>query len=118
MASREERAARILWSYLKNGRLGSYWFEWPGNGTNNAEATFYCQEVRLAVVVEGPVLSEPTLTWKSNMRAYQRLLATGVVMLRFHPDRILYRTDEVLSLILGALRERHQYWMETVIRSN
>lgn len=117
MSNRDHQAARILWSYLKNRRLGGFEFTHAPVYSDLGSGAFVCPEVRVIVRVgRRDITSE--LAWQDEMIAFHRLLQKGMVLLSFHPEHIVRDIDHVLSMILDTAQARARHWRETVVRNN
>lgn len=114
---KEDQAARILWGYLKNRRLGGFEFMHSPTYSDRDSGAYICPEVRVIVRIGRRDIGDE-LAWQDEMIAFHRLLQKGMVLLSFHPEHIIRDIDHVLSMILDTAQARARHWRETVVRSN
>jgi len=100
----ETLAEKRLWEQLRNRTLDSFKFS-RQVPIGSYIADFACREQRLIVEVDGATHSTDEERAHDNRRT-EFLKSEGYGVIRFQNDEILNGRDEVLTLILQALRNR------------
>ncbi|MCZ7681749.1 MAG: endonuclease domain-containing protein [Sandaracinaceae bacterium] len=97
-------AERILWSLLRNRRLGGLKFR-RQHPIGPYILDFYCVRARLAVEVDGGQHWTEPQQQRDAVRA-KLLCARGVEVLRFSNREVLHETEAVLEVIWMRLMAR------------
>ena len=100
----ETLAEKSLWEQLRNRTLDGFKFS-RQVPIGPYIADFACREQRLIVEVDGATHSTEEELAHDNRRT-EFLKSEGYGVIRFQNDEILNGMDEVLTLILQALRNR------------
>lgn len=99
----QTEAERMLWQRLRDRRLAGFKFR-RQHRIGPYYADFVCAEVKLIVELDG----SQHLEQSGHDAARTRLLESlGYRVLRFWNDELMARTEDVLDVILGALRTPH-----------
>ncbi len=90
-------AERVLWECLRNHRCAGRRFR-RQHSIGPFIVDFYCHSARLVVEVEGSVHDDP---WRAeyDARRHRYLIHTGVQVLYFSNEDVIYATEAVLSVI-------------------
>ena len=100
----ETLAEKRLWEQLRNRTLESFKFS-RQVPVGPFIADFVCRDQRLIVEVDGATHStDEELDYDNRRTGF--LKSEGYAVIRFQNDEILNGMDEVLTLILQALRNR------------
>jgi very-short-patch-repair endonuclease len=100
----ETLAEKRLWEQLRNRTLGGFKFS-RQVPVGSYIVDFACRERRLIVEVDGATHSTEQELIHDNRRT-EFLKSEGYAVIRFQNDEVLNGMDEVLTLILQALRNR------------
>ena len=100
----ETLAEKRLWEQLRNRTLGGFKFS-RQVPVGSYIVDFACRERRLIVEVDGATHSTEQELIHDNRRT-EFLKSEGYAVIRFQHDEVLNGMDEVLTLILQAVRNR------------
>jgi very-short-patch-repair endonuclease len=97
----ENDAERLLWYYVRNRQLGGYKFrrQYP---IHNYIIDFYCDELKLAIELDGSQHNENKLYDEERDLA---LKALGIRVIRFWDYDVFQNTNNVLEQILIVIEE-------------
>jgi len=96
-------AEQLLWSKLRSRGLSEFKFR-RQHPIDNYILDFYCNEVHLAIEIDGGQHTEKEVMEKDNERT-AHLNQKGIRVIRFWNNDVLEHTNEVLEEIYATIKE-------------
>jgi len=96
-------AEQILWSKLRSQRLSGFKFR-RQHPVDNYILDFYCNEVQLAIEIDGGQHAEKEIINKDNQRT-ALLNQKGIRVIRYWNNDVFENIDDVLEDIHATLKE-------------
>lgn len=98
------RAEKILWSYLRESKLGGFKFR-RQHGINPYVVDFYCPDALLAVELDGGIhFTDEARAYDTEREKFLR--EHDIETVRFRNEEVYNDIDSVLQTILMKLKER------------
>jgi len=96
-------AERFLWSLLRNRRFLGLKFRRQHEIEKRFIVDFYCQELRLAIELDGAP-HVPALVQQFDAKRARALNRSGVMVVRFSNDEVIERTKATLQRLQTLVR--------------
>ena len=92
----ETFAEKLLWSRLRNNKLG-YHFR-RQHPTNTYVVDFFCEALKLVIEVDGSVHADPNVALEDKNKE-ESLISYGLEVIRFTNDAVIKDVSMVVELI-------------------
>jgi very-short-patch-repair endonuclease len=105
LRQKQTKAEEVIWNRLRNRKFYGYKFRRQHPISNRYILDFYCNEMRLAVEIDGDHHQNEMQKYDDDCRTNE-LKLMDIKVIRFNNKEVFNNIEEVLSKILAALTEK------------